>query len=321
MYNKIKSILLLVCCCSLIACTKTEDLPALPNSKILAYTLPLNDGDIIGAIDQEQRTITLYLPYYNELEIIEPKITVEKGATLVDPIMPISVLDSTVTYTVRGADKTTNTYRLKIVVQQPGTPLKIQELSSENTVATYGVGDYNVQLLGVFNTSDIEKIQAFLVDTQGKETALIASSEFSTAFIRVIYNSVTKQKDYSFGDLRIPPTTIPGSYTIKIKVRGASAETKYPIKVAYKRPDVAYRSQTLNAGEALVIKSNGNIFRGFNAFTLMVGGKKVSCPIENYSATEATIRIPKDIPAGRYYPTVAFEGYPEQDQYWSLTVK
>lgn len=320
MINRLKTILLLTFCCGIIACKKTESLPDLPNSKILAYTLPIADGDIIGAVDQQQQTITLYLPYYDEFEVIEPKITLSPGARLLEESKPVSVQDSTVTYTVKGADKSTTTYKLRIVIQQPAAPLFLKELSTATTPASYGVGDNSLELQGVFNTTDIEKIQAFLVDNKGKETAITSSNEFGSAYIRVSFNNTDKKKEYTFGTLRMPTTVDPGLYNIRIKVRGLSTQTQYPVKLEYKRPDIAYRSQTVKSGETFVIKSRGNIFRGFKEFNIMVGDKKVSCPIETYNATSATIRLPKDVPAGDYYPKVLFEGYPERDMFWSLTV-
>jgi len=322
MIQKIKYSLLLFCsCCAILACKKNESLPTLPNSKITAFKVPLAEGDIYAAIDQQEHLITLYLPYYNELEMIVPQISLEPGATLLEQIKPISVLDTSIRYTVRGADKSISTYTLKSIVQQPGTALALQELSSANHNQVFGVGAYNLQLQGVFNTTDIEKIQAFLVDQAGHELPLLSSTEFSTAYIRVKYNSSTKQKEYSFGDLRMPTTAMPGLYQVRIKVRGATTQTQYPIKLEYQRPDVAFRSQTVTIGDTFTIKSNGNIFRNFTEFSLSVGGKKISCPIEQYTATEAIIRIPTTVPAGRYNPTVKFEGYPEQTLFWSLTLR
>jgi len=74
-------------------CTKTEELALLPADKILEYkvtNLP-NDDVIYGAIDNEANTITVYLPYYYGLLVIDPTIKVANGASLTEEILKTDV--------------------------------------------------------------------------------------------------------------------------------------------------------------------------------------------------------------------------------------
>jgi hypothetical protein len=72
-------------------CTKTEELALLPADKILEYkvtNLP-NDEVIYGAIDNEANTITVYVPYYYGLLVIDPSITLSNGASIAEEILPV----------------------------------------------------------------------------------------------------------------------------------------------------------------------------------------------------------------------------------------
>ncbi|WP_286754682.1 MULTISPECIES: hypothetical protein [Sphingobacterium] len=97
-------------------CTKTEELALLPADKIIEYkvtNLP-NDEVIYGAIDNEKNVITVYLPYYYGLLVIDPTIKVANGASLTEEILPVKTDEKNQTYTVKSATGTTRTYSLKI---------------------------------------------------------------------------------------------------------------------------------------------------------------------------------------------------------------
>ncbi|HEX8021706.1 MAG TPA: hypothetical protein VF500_17285, partial [Mucilaginibacter sp.] len=102
----------------LVACKKTIYPDPLPQNKILEYkVVNVQDTVIYGAVDNIENTITVYIPYYYGLTVIQPKITLDANATLTTSAEPVSVDNTGQTYTVKGGDGTTRTYKLNIVQQ------------------------------------------------------------------------------------------------------------------------------------------------------------------------------------------------------------
>lgn len=302
---------------SLSACKKTTDLPPLSNSKIIAYKVPVADGTILGAIDEHDKTITVYLPFYYQLDVIDPEIILDDGASLQDEVKPVEVLDSTVTYTVRGADHSTVTYKLIVMLQQI-TPLIIQEVSSETAIATWGIGASTIVLRGNFNTNDPAKIKTYLVDERGQETPLSANTGSGPA--RVTVSMIGNEKLYTFGNLQVPQTLDTGLYKIKVNIQALSAETQYPVRLGYQRPNIDHHSINVKSGESFTIKTSSNVFHDFREFSITVNGEKVLLPIESYNRTEAVIRVPKNVPPGQYYPTALFGDFSPFGTNWPVTV-
>ncbi|MDX3914049.1 MULTISPECIES: hypothetical protein [Olivibacter] len=302
---------------SLSACTKTADLPPLSNSKIVAYKVPVADGTILGAIDESDKTITVYLPFYYQLDVIDPEITVADGARLQEEVKPVAVLDSSITYTVKGADQSTATYKLIIVLQQIA-PLVIQELSSETTITAWGVGASNIVLRGNFNTNDPAKISAYLVNEAGQETALSANTGIGPANVTV--SIIGNEKLYTFGNLQIPQTLDTGLYKVKVKVQALSAESQYPVRLTYQQPVIDHHTITVRGGDNFTIKTTSNVFHDFREFSIIVNGEKVLLPIESYTRTEAVIRVPNSVPPGQYYPTAFFGTFSPFSTNWPITV-
>jgi len=299
------------------ACKKTENLPPLPNNKIVAYRVPVADGTILGAIDESDKTITVYLPFYYQLDVIDPEISLAEGARLQEEVGPVAVLDDAVSYTVIGADNSTATYKLHIVLQQIA-PLVIQEVSSETNTVVWGIGANTLQLRGNFNTNDASKISAYLVDENGEETALIANTANGPASVTVAM--VGTEKLYTFGRIQVPQTLDPGLYKIRVKVQALTAETQYPIQLDYDRPRVDHHTINVKPGESFTIKTSSNVLHEFQEFSIAVNGEKVLLPIESFTRTEAVIRVPADVPAGQYYPTLLFEGFSPFGTNWPVTV-
>jgi len=310
-------VLFFVAFLSLYACKKTEDLPPLPNSKIVAYKVPVADGAISGAIDESDKTITVYIPFYYQLDVIDPEVTLAEGARLQGEIEPVEVLDSTVTYTVQGADNSTSTYKLVIVLQQIA-PLVIQEASTETTIANWGVGANTIQLQGNFNTNDAAKITAYLVSEDGLETPL--SPRGAAGMPRVSVSMMGDHKLYTFGQLGVPQTLDTGLYKIKVKVQALSAESQYPIRLVYQRPNIDHHTINVKSGESFTIKTSSNVFHDFQEFSITINGEKVLLPIESYTRTEAIIRVPNNLPPGQYYPTALFGGFSPFRTNWPVTV-
>lgn len=109
------------------SCTKTEIVEYEPEAKnrILAYKVRNTPHEILAAINQEQNTIDVRLPYYLGLDYILADITLDPGATLLDvDSVEINLLEDelqavaigdTIKYIVRSED---NQYRAYTITQE-----------------------------------------------------------------------------------------------------------------------------------------------------------------------------------------------------------
>src|SRR4051812_33084834 len=79
---KIKLVALLLMA---VACTKTETVgpPSLASNRVLEYKITNVSGDpIYGVVNDEEKTITAYLPYYYYLTSLQAEIKVSDGASI-----------------------------------------------------------------------------------------------------------------------------------------------------------------------------------------------------------------------------------------------
>jgi len=315
-----KSKLIPVLCCLLItsvftACKKTMDLPELPNSRITEYKVPVSDGTIAGVIDESDKTITVYLPFYYQLDVIDPQITVSDGAKLNTIIEPVDVMSETTTYTVTGNNNSTTTYKLKIEIQQLG-PLVVIEPSTATTTTGWAIGSKTISIQGNFNTTDATKIKVSLIGSDKVEHALIISGQ--TASVTPII--LATGKTYMLTNLQIPQDLPDGEYKVRVKILHLTGETTYPIKLIYGRPLIDYKVITAKQGETFTINTTSEVFYNFQELSILVGGQKTLLPIVSYSRTEAIIRIPENIPVGTYTPTVLFQGWAASTLNWPINV-
>lgn len=301
----------------LTACKKTINPPQLSNSKIVEYAVPVSDGNILGVIDDTDHTITVYLPFYYELNVIDPKIKLDAGATLKENSVPVDVLNDKITYTVIGTDKTTTIYKLVIKIQQ-NNPLVISELSTESYIREYALNDvFSFGVTGNFYTNDIQKIKTFLLNKKtGKETALPANSG-----TRI---TIFGDGNYSLSPLQIIPSIDTGLYYVKVNKLGLTTQNKYPIRIKYIDPVITViTASTFKQGETLTIIPAASVFVHFTSFTVKINGKDIDFPIVSYSRTEAVIKIPDTmIPAdyGLVNYTAKFSGYNDYKQTIRLVV-
>lgn len=298
-------------------CKKTMELPKQANSKIIAYKVPVSDGMISGVIDETDKTITVYVPFYYNLEVIDPEITLASGAKLSTEVLPVDLLDDKTTYTVTGTDKSTSTYKLVIKVQQI-LPLKVNEISTESKTVVWGIGYYMINLSGSFNTLDATKVKIFLVGADNKEIEMVYTTGYGPAAVNVLMSG--SEKLYSIGYIGVPQTLDPGTYKVRVKIQALSTDLKYPVKLEYIQPQVDYVSIIAKQGDTFTMKSSGPVFKDLKSVTIKVAGQDVSLPLLNYTRTLATVKIPETIPVGTYYPSITFEGFPVINAFWPINV-
>lgn len=273
------------------ACKKTIAPPALSDSKILEYSVPVSDGNIAGVIDETDHTITVYIPFYYELNVIDPKIKLAAGAILKEKIEPVDVLSDKTVYTVTGTDRTITTYKLVIKIQQVN-PLRLEENSTATEIAQYGVNT-SINLIGNFYTTDPNKLKVSLISkTNGKETEIDKGSDYTISPIG---------DDYNLSGLIIPPGIDTGLYAIKINKSGISTQSKYPIRLSFPNPFiVVITANTFKQEETFTIKAANSVFVNLTTFTVTIKGQQVNFPVVSYSRTEAVIKVPETLQPGNY---------------------
>jgi len=121
------------------ACTKTDIVPFTPetDNQLLEYKIVNVQGSpIYGAINQQDSSITVYLPFYLQLITLEPEMKVSDGATvtpvsgtMIEDLLDLFHKGREIKYNVKGKDGKVKTYTLHIQVQQPD--LILQEVSTD----------------------------------------------------------------------------------------------------------------------------------------------------------------------------------------------
>lgn len=170
---------------SLISCKKTierwqdkpaetvrETITARADNRIVEYKVEnFTDLDIKGAIDDEKKTITIYLPHYSRLEFLETAISLPQGASIspaADVLVPVFPT-TPFKYTVTGKSGQKAEYTVKVVVQQP--EIILNELSTPT--ATKVINIASAWEIVVINGQDLvpafSATSLYFLDKDGKE--------------------------------------------------------------------------------------------------------------------------------------------------------
>jgi hypothetical protein len=279
------------------ACKKTIGLPETLQNKILEYKVTnLQDTVIYGAIDDMEKSITVYIPFYYNLSVIDPEIKLSSGATLAEKTAPVEVDKQDVVYNVRGTDGSTATYELKVVLQNPGK-LKIKEASTATNTAVYYPNDL-ITISGNFYASDASVVQSFLVAKKGNTEIPV---NYGT-----VYSSHNLESDgtvnYSLAYQTLRPTIDSGLYYIKVKVFGQTATSQYPVRISYKQPDFLPLSRELRQGESFYYNvPQGNVLTSVKSVSIEdKNGTFIPITIESYTRTQLNLKIPDNFPVGNY---------------------
>lgn len=280
----------------LFACKKTMDLPAQPNNRILEYKVTnVQDTVIYGAIDEIEKSITVYVPFYYNLAVIDPEIKLSDGAKLQEPANAVEVNRTDVVYKVKATDGTIASYKLKIVVQNAGD-LFIKELSSASSTAVF----YPNALLNVsgnFFTNDGAVVDTWLVAKNGGKETSIRYGILGGG--RIVENG---EVIYTISYNTLLPTLDSGLYHIKVKVFGQTALSKFPIRISYKQPDIAMVGRELKQGESFSYNVvPGTVFTGIKSVAVADDkGVFRNLIIGPYTRTQLMLQVPEDFPPGDY---------------------
>ena len=226
------------------SCTKTDTIapPADAQNRILSYKVtgvPAGEQPVIGAIDDTDSTITIYLPSYFALEVILPEITVSEGAsvtpasgTIVENLITMLQNKQPVNYKVTGKNGSTRTYTLRIISQQPQTT--VNELSADPAKpALFELADYfNMNFTGtnIITENRPNLVKVVFTNEQGVDLPVVSAQN---AFAAASANSFSIQivralaTDAAF----IAKLTPDGLYKVTIYNYGQVIKLKNPVQI------------------------------------------------------------------------------------------
>ncbi|MBF4516961.1 hypothetical protein IRZ71_11420 [Flavobacterium sp. ANB] len=148
----------------------TEIITDLDARRIISFkvTNPGEEQAIYSAVNNIEKTITVYLPSYYQYEYLETAITLPEKTTI-SPVATelLPVFSKTpVTYTTKAADGTTAVYTVKVVIQQP--TITLSELSTATVPFTIQAGG-SITVKGENFIPSYEVTKLFVVDAQGNK--------------------------------------------------------------------------------------------------------------------------------------------------------
>lgn len=286
------------------ACTKNIGLEPLPQNKILEYKVSnLPDTVIYGAIDQSEHTITVYVPYYYSLSLIDPEIKVSDGAKVDGEILPVLLDAKNTTYSVTGADGSKNTYTLTIVQQNTPNLLVSWSPSVGANPTTYPKMILPA-IEGNFLSTNVLLAKVSLINTN---TNAIVQLPTDNAGI------VTSGNTYTYISPAVPTDIDTGYYKVRFQFLGHDATVEQPLHIIFLQPDLLIPAREVKQGGTITFDSFNSVFVGLKAARVTVLGKTYNLPIQSYTRQQMVIQIPEDFPVGRYNYTAAysfdFEGW------------
>ncbi|GGH23978.1 hypothetical protein FAZ19_16865 [Sphingobacterium alkalisoli] len=242
------------------ACTKTEITPyeEEPMARISSFKIVNTAAEIVGAINENDKTITLTIPAGQYLNTLEPEITVAEGSTLkegsdtlITNVLTYFAEGSTreISYPVTATDGSTATYRLLIKTNQP--PLLMNEVTTDptNPVSYDQTNWLNTNYIYIYNTLstypystnfefDLELAQASLISQDGTVYKFkLAQSGvppiISSAYMLLNLNNIEGRVVGSGRDQIYTNTPPEGLYHIKLRYYSRETTLKNPIRIFY----------------------------------------------------------------------------------------
>jgi len=277
---------------AVLSCTKHVDLTPLPQNKILAYKVTnIPDTVIYGAVDEVEHTITVYIPFYYGLALIDPEITVSEGARLAGEAVPVPIDADSVTYTVKGADSSSNLYALKIMLQ--GTPALVLKWADASGPTAYPNSTLPAAG-GNFYTRNMALATWFLTD---KVTGnVITLPKVSDNFL--LFDSTY----WTPGNIPVPADIDTGYYKVGVSFLGHKASLDVPVHIVFKQPTPGsfIGSRTVKQGDTVSYNAFQSVFVNPASVTVTLNGVVYDLPIVGYTRTMIDLKVPDDLPVGDY---------------------
>lgn len=305
------------------ACTKTIDLEPLVADRILEYKVSnVPEGEsLYAAIDHTSKTITLYVPFYYGLELIDPEIKLSSGAKLADEIVPIGIETKNHTYTVIASDGTRSSYTLQIEPQNTPTLEAVWGIFGYPKTQPL---TYPLHILpfihGNFYSNNPALVKATLLSRNTKKEVVLNSLHNNVRLVPI----TNKINLYNLTNLPIPANIDTGYHDVKLDYLGHSVTLADPINIQYRAPKI-------NFSASQVVKQGAEINYPAIPFMLILdpvavkvtaNGQVYDFKIVKHDLESITLRVPEDFPVGQaYYDGVAtYKGWPNQTGLLNLTI-
>lgn len=258
------------------SCTKTEYLEYEQEAltRINEYRVTNAQQELLGAIDHQNNTVTVYVPYYLGIDHLVSEIKIDKGAKLLDSLgneinldgglEPVK-LGAVVKYTVQSITGTKRTYTLIQKILPHSDELSVTVSGYTQTTETITKPVYGrLTLLGNFESTSMNA-KFYLTDRN--------TGEVHTDYINVY--SVTPASVYTM-IVDISPDAKAGEYDVKMEHQGRT--TKLPgLKLFYQKPWVSMftSSSRYAPGDTIKFEVNRLAPNNDTYATVFVGLKEV----------------------------------------------
>lgn len=249
------------------SCTKTEyiDYEKEPRNKIAEYRITNAPQTLLGAIDNDNNVITVYIPYYLGLEHLIPAITLEDKTALIfdeegkeillgeDGAEPVALGTDTVRYTVKTAEGISRTYAVVQKVLPHPEALTANYSGFTGTLLTKPV-NARLTILGNFESTSLNG-KFYLTNK--------ATGEVHDDW--VTFNTITAGNQYNL-TANILAKADAGNYSVKLEHQGRTVNLP-DLQLKFQKPYTVsfFSSASYAAGDTITFSTYVNWHQDVNA--------------------------------------------------------
>ena len=199
--------------------TVFDTLTTIPGNRILEFSVENTPEVIYSSIDDGARTITVYLPHYYLLGVIDPLITMPEGSSISpddQELVPVFSEEPFV-YTVSAPDQEDVQYTVLPIIQQP--QIIMDELSTaEDTTVYLFPGSNGITITGENFIPNLNVTTTYLIDENENEWPfeLAAGQELIWRSNLINYPAPTDN-------------LTEGTYWVEMRAYALTKRMKYPI--------------------------------------------------------------------------------------------
>lgn len=196
-----------------------DTLTVLPNKRILEYSVENTPEVIYSSIDDNERTITVYLPHYYLLRVIDPLISLPEGTTISpddDELVPVFSEEPFV-YTVSTPDREDAHYTVLPIIQQP--EIIMDELSTAEDTTVYLFPSSNgITITGANFIPNLNITSTYLIDEDENEWPFGVAAGQELIWRSNFINYPAPTSDFT-----------EGIYWVEMRAYALTTRMKYPI--------------------------------------------------------------------------------------------
>lgn len=285
------------------ACTKTEytDYEERDMNRVLKYSVTNVQQELSGAIDNDQNTITVYIPYYISVDYLEGEFTLDEGAKLLDSLgneinldggLELIPLGNPVKYIVESSKGVRRNYTLVQKILPHGDPLVAAYSDlAEGATELYKPINTSLKIVGNFESTSLNakfyltnKATGQVYDDFIIPTALVPGAQYTMTTY-------------------ISPEALAGEYDVRLEHVGRV--TQLPsLNLRYQKPMATYffSSASFAAGDTITFSITPIPAFYDNTATTFVGVEKIYIKI-----TKGLITVPAGFPEDLYGTAIPLE--------------